>query len=56
MAAAGNIQMDVTPRARDTDPTPAALEQALIAPTLIPEKLPTKRVKSYYDQLPTQPN
>jgi Tfp pilus assembly protein PilF len=56
MAAAGNIQMDVTPRARETDPTPAALQQALIAPTLIPEKLPPKIVKSYYDQLPTQPN
>ena len=39
---AGNIQMDVTPRARATMPTPAALEEALIAPTLIPEKLPPK--------------
>jgi Flp pilus assembly protein TadD len=56
VAAAGNIQMDVTPRARDTDPTPAALEDALVAPTLIPEKLSAKRGRNYYDQLPTQPN
>jgi Flp pilus assembly protein TadD len=56
MAAAGNIQMDVTPRARETDPTPASLQQALIAPTLVPEKLPARVVKNYYDQLPTQPN
>jgi Flp pilus assembly protein TadD len=55
MAAAGNIQMDVTPSEREADPTPAALQQALIAPTLIPEKLPAKPAKSYYDQLPTQP-
>jgi Flp pilus assembly protein TadD len=56
MASAGNIQMDVTPRARIADPTPAALQEALVAPTLVPEKLPAKAVKSYYDQLPTQPN
>jgi Tfp pilus assembly protein PilF len=56
MASAGNIQMDVTPRARAAEPTPANLQQALIAPTLIPEKLPAKVVKSFYDQLPTQPN
>jgi Flp pilus assembly protein TadD len=54
VASAGNIQMDVTPRGHN-DATPAALEEALIAPTLIPEKLPPKVVKSYYDQLPTQP-
>ena len=54
MASAGNIQMDVTPRAR-TEATPAALEEALVAPTLIPEKLPPKVAKSYYDQLPSQP-
>jgi Flp pilus assembly protein TadD len=56
MASADNIQMDVTPRARLADPTPAALQEALVAPTLIPEKLPAKVAKSYYDQLPTQPN
>jgi len=55
MAAAGNIQMDVTPRSRIDDDTPAALREALVAPTLIPEKLPAKLVKSYYDNLPTQP-
>jgi hypothetical protein len=54
VAAAGNIQMDVTPRGRN-DATPAALEEALVAPTLVPEKLPAKVVKSYYDNLPTQP-
>jgi hypothetical protein len=54
MASAGTIQMDVTPRAR-TEATPAALQEALVAPTLIPEKLPPKVAKSYYDQLPTQP-
>jgi Flp pilus assembly protein TadD len=55
VAAAGNIQMDVTPRAESVDPTPEALEDALVAPSLIPEKLPAKVAKSYYDQLPTQP-
>lgn len=54
VAAAGNIQMDVTPRGRN-DATPEALQDALVAPTLIPEKLPPKVVKSYYDTLPTQP-
>lgn len=53
MAAAGNIQMDVTPRA---EATPKDLEDALIAPTLIPDKVPAKVGRSYYDQLPTQPN
>ncbi|HWE76731.1 MAG TPA: tetratricopeptide repeat protein [Stellaceae bacterium] len=56
MASATSIQMDVTPRGRETEPTPAALQQALVAPTLIPEKLPAKVTKSFYDQLPTQPN
>jgi Tfp pilus assembly protein PilF len=56
MASATNIQMDVTPRGRLSEPTPAALQEALVAPTLIPEKPPAKAVKSYYDQLPTQPN
>jgi Flp pilus assembly protein TadD len=56
VAAAGNIQMDVTPHGHSVDPTPKALEEALVAPTLIAEKLPAKIVKSYYDQLPTQPN
>ncbi len=54
VASAGNIQMDVTPRARN-DATPAALEEALIAPTLVPKKLPPKVTRSFYDQLPTQP-
>jgi len=54
VAAAGNIQTDVAPRGY-SDATPAALQEALIAPTLVPEKLPSKVVKSYYDNLPTQP-
>ena len=57
MAAAGNIQMDVTPRARVSDDTPGALRDALVAPILVPEKLPSKLVKkAYYDNLPTQPD
>jgi len=55
VAAADSIQMDVTPRAKD-DATPEALENALLSPALIPEKLPSKVVKSYYDRLPTQPS
>jgi Flp pilus assembly protein TadD len=56
VAAADSIQMDVTPRAKDADKTPEGLENALLAPTLVPEKLPAKVVKSYYDRLPTQPS
>jgi tetratricopeptide (TPR) repeat protein len=56
MASAGNIQIDVAPRLREVEPIPASLEQALIAPTLIPEKVTPQRAKSYYDALPTQPN
>ncbi|HEY1502826.1 MAG TPA: tetratricopeptide repeat protein [Stellaceae bacterium] len=52
VAAAGNIQMDVTPRAEATSKD---LEDALVAPTLIPEKVPAKVLKNIYDQLPTQP-
>jgi len=53
VASAGNIQMDVSPHA---DLTPKSLEEALVAPTLIPEKVSAKVAKSYYDNLPTQPS
>ena len=56
VASAGNIQTDATPRGESADPTPKDIEDALIAPTLIPEKLPAKVLNHYYDQLPTQPN
>jgi len=55
MASAGTIQMDVTPRSRSEDATPAEVEDALVAPTLIPEKLSPNRAKGVYDLLPTQP-
>ena len=56
VAAAGNIQTDATPRSDSADPTPKEIEDALIAPTLIPERLSAKIMKHYYDQLPTQPD
>ena len=56
VASAGNIQMDVTPRSGSADPTPKDIEDALVAPTLIPEKLPAKILHHYYDLLPTQPD
>ena len=56
LAAATNIQMDVGPRSHVGEPRPAALQDTLDAPTLLPEKLPAKLAKSdYYGNLPTQP-
>lgn len=56
VASAGNIQMDVSPRGESAGATPKDIEDALIAPTLIPERLPAKILHHYYDELPTQPN
>jgi hypothetical protein len=56
VASAGNIQTDVTPRGENADPTPKELEDALVAPTLIPERVSARVMQHYYDHLPTQPN
>ena len=54
VASAGNIQTDAMPRGERA--TPKDIEDALVAPTLVPEKLPAKILNRYYDELPTQPN
>jgi Flp pilus assembly protein TadD len=56
VASAGNIQTDAIPRGPGAATTPRDIEDALVAPTLVPEKLPAKVLNRYYDQLPTQPN
>jgi Flp pilus assembly protein TadD len=56
VASAGNIQTDAIPRGQSADPTPKDIEDALVAPTLIPEKVAAQVVQHYYDHLPTQPN
>jgi Flp pilus assembly protein TadD len=55
MAAAENIQIDIGPRPHARETIPAALQDALVAPTLVLEKLPAKVAKSHYGDLPTQP-